>query len=96
VNTETGRVYELGEDLVQKLSPRFAEPHKQLVTAMSSVALDRPLTNDEFAAATDAARGERIVPISGDVAQRLRLGERELERRKKRRNAAKDSRRRNR
>jgi hypothetical protein len=90
VNTETGRVYELGGDLVQKLSPRFGFNGSELET------LDRPLTNDELAAATDAARGETIVPISDNVAQRLRLGERELERRKKRRNAAKDSRRRNR
>lgn len=54
-----------------------------------------PLSPDALEYELGVARGV-IVPVSDAVAQKVLLGERELERRKKRRGAAKASRKRNR
>jgi hypothetical protein len=112
VNTNTGRVYDLGDDVAEAVY----RPHEFLTKAaveqlrsfdhpdggdertnlLAGRALGRQLTHDEQAALADSVRGEPIVPVSGDVAQKVRLGARELERRRKRSKAARESRKRNR
>lgn len=83
MNADTGIAYELGEDLVgdkevgDKLSAEFF--HSQMEK------LDRALSPDEMAAAVDAARGDAIVRVDAAAAQRARLGDRELRRRRQRR-----------
>lgn len=83
MNADTGIAYDLGEDLIgeaeigDKLSADFF---------MAGIErIDRPLSPDEMAAAVDAAKGDAIVRVDAAAAQRARLGDRELRRRKQRR-----------
>lgn len=87
MNTDTGRLYEIGEDILGK-SP--------VLTSDMFMSVDRPLSQDEMAAALDVAKGQTVVEVSSEVAQRVKLGERELERRRRRNKAAKQARKRNR
>lgn len=56
----------------------------------------RVLTDDERAAVLAMRKGEAVVPVSPKVAHTMTLGQREAERRKRRRRAQKDARKRNR
>lgn len=94
MNANTGVAYDLGKDLVR--SGPLGEPIDATNYLDRFEALDRPATTDEMACAVDIAKGDPILAISQDAAQRLRLGERELERRARRRKAAKQARKRNR
>lgn len=82
MNAHDGHVYELGEDLLPDvpvgglLSEDFLE---KLSTA------ERALSSDELAAARDLAEGAPIVRVDPAAAQRARLGDRELRRRRQRR-----------
>jgi hypothetical protein len=81
MNTDTGRIYEPDE-------------YSQRLEAMASPDLLRNLTGEladqrEF---TEALTAGKIVEVSETVAQKVRLGERELERRDRRRKAAKHAR----
>lgn len=77
MNADTGIAYRLGEDIFEKVEVGERISFDTLP--------DRPLTAEEMAAAVDDARGEAIVRIEERAAQRLRLGDRELRRRKQRR-----------
>ena len=74
MNADTGIAYELGEDLIGA---------KDIGDKLSG--LSRPLSPDEMAAAVDAAKGDAIVRVDPAAAQRARLGDRELRRRRQRR-----------
>ena len=83
MNAETGQIYELGSDVFgdgeigQKL--KRDEVDAQLAD------LKRTLSTEEMAAAVDLARGDTIVRVGEEAAQRARLGDRELRRRRQRR-----------
>jgi hypothetical protein len=83
MNADTGVAYDLGFDLVgekevgDKLSAAFF--------AEGIERIGRPLSPDEMAAAVDAAKGDAIVRVDAAAAQRARLGDRELRRRRQRR-----------
>lgn len=83
MNADTGIAYDLGEDLIgdkeigDKLDAAFF--HSRIEE------LKRPLSPDEMAAAVDAAKGDAIVRVDAAAAQRARLGDRELRRRRQRR-----------
>jgi hypothetical protein len=82
MNVNDGHVYDLGADLIgdrkagEKLNDEFME---------RLAALDREATADELAAARDMAEGGTIVAVDAAAAQRARLGDRELRRRRQRR-----------
>lgn len=88
MNPYSGATYALGGDLV-------GEKYAFTPTALTERAmrLDRELTDDEQAACADPGP---LVMVSEEVAQKVKLGDRELSRRKKRRQQSRDSRRRNR
>lgn len=83
MNADTGIAYDLGEDLIgvkeigDKLDAAFFESRMEEIS--------RPLSPDEMAAAVDAAKGDAIVRVDAAAAQRARLGDRELRRRRQRR-----------
>jgi hypothetical protein len=83
MNAETGQVYDLGTDVFGEpdVGEMFAKA--QLDDALAKA--DRALTSDEMAAAVDIARGDPIVRVGEEAAQRARLGDRELRRRRQRR-----------
>lgn len=97
MNADTGRVYELGADLVQSSYTSFAPGESvwpsELALAAEDLPRDRVLTADEMAAIRDAGP---LVSVSQDVATQLRLGQRELDRRKRRRKASRQARKQNR
>lgn len=99
MNTDTGRLYELRRDLLDETGRRrdvtAGDPAlRSYVERFERIVGE--LTDDEAAAAQDLEAGATIVPVSDAVAQKVRLGERELERRVRRRRAAKQSRKRQR
>lgn len=83
MNADTGIAYTLGEDLIgdkeigDKLDAAFFHSRIEEV--------NRPLSPDEMAAAVDAAKGDAIVRVDAAAAQRARLGDKELRRRRQRR-----------
>lgn len=83
MNTETGQVYDLGTDVFPdgEIGEKLAK--KELEAALAKA--ERALTPDELAAAVDVAKGDTIVRVSEEAAQRARLGDRELRRRRQRR-----------
>ena len=85
MNTETGRLYPADE--YAERSARAERRERERARAKV----------DEHQAEFEAALAEgKIVPVSDAVAQQVRLGQRELERRSRRRKAAKAARKRNR
>lgn len=90
MNTNTGQVYELGLEAQARMG---AGP-----TAMFTALEDQSprFTDDERAAFRDSLRGDVIVPVSGRVAQTMKLGQREQTRRRRRRKAERQARRQNR
>jgi hypothetical protein len=93
MNTDTGRIYELRDPVYETLK-RSAPPGAPELRHHRA-AFERlvgELTADERAAALDLDAGATLVPVSEQVAQKVRLGERELERRTRRRSAAKAAR----
>jgi hypothetical protein len=83
VNTETGQLYSLYADSSQFLveaQHRGDEPTR----AEAEHRLGRKLESQEAAALEAVRRREQVVPISGRVAQQLKVGDRELKRRKRR------------
>lgn len=111
MNTDTGRLYQLGADLqdarrrgdldgalahLRDLEAHHPDEGDTRTNLAAAAALGRALTADEQAAIYEEAKGATIVAVSDQVAQKVRLGERELERRKRRRDAAKQARARNR
>lgn len=108
MNTDTGRIYEMGPDFdpvafYPVIGPGAdaafegaqSDTQEQLIAARIAD-LDRQLSADEVAAMRDMARGERVVRVSDAVAQTMLLGAREQKRRKRRRVAEKEARKRNR
>lgn len=88
MNTDTGQVYDLGEDLIGDAQLGDKLEKEKLMEAMQA-RLDgdppRAATPDELAAAVDLAKGDTIVHVGEEAAQRARLGDRELRRRRQRR-----------
>lgn len=92
MNTNTGAIYQLGDDLIESLpQPTFgADPvvleelHRAEVERKQEE-LRRELTGMEVAALADLAAGDPVVPVSPRVVQQMELGRRELERRARRR-----------
>lgn len=87
MNADTGAVYRIGTDLDQ---PDIYSPPPINGDLLGDLRLraetaGRPLSDEESAAAEAQARGEQIVRVSEQVVQRLRLGDRELRRRRQRR-----------
>lgn len=83
MNADTGMVYDLGTDLVPD-----GDAGDKLTKAMFMAGMEltkRQLSPDEMAAAVDLAKGDTIVRVSPEAAQRARLGDRELRRRRQRR-----------
>lgn len=83
---------ELGERQIPPGEPDRVREHADLAKR----ALGRDLKSDEIAALRDALRGDTIVPVSAQVAHTMRVGEREVGRRKRRRKAVRQARKRNR
>lgn len=83
MNAETGQIYDLGTDLFPdgEIGDKLAK--KAMEDALAK--MERPLTPDEMAAAVDVAKGDTIVRVGEEAAQRARLGDRELRRRRQRR-----------
>lgn len=92
MNTDTGRIYSgLSEPVVTAIAERNFEMLQE-----ESAALFQSMSVDEQEALLDARAGARIVPVSGEVAQQVQLGQRELQRRRRRAKAARQARKRNR
>lgn len=91
MNAETGATYFLGVDVFGEgaLGSPLAMPQEPAWGG-------RELSADESAAVTALRRGEPVVRVSEHVAQQVKLGQRELERRAKRRKASRTARKRNR
>jgi hypothetical protein len=85
MNTNSGVAYELGSDLTGEAV--LGEALKPLAPMLTELRDEqkRRATEDELAAAAAQAQGDTIVRISEEAAQKLKLGERELRRRKARR-----------
>jgi hypothetical protein len=83
MNAETGQVYDLGTDVFGEHDVGQMFDKAELDAAMAKA--DRALTADEMAAAVDIARGDPVVRVGEEAAQRARLGDRELRRRRQRR-----------
>jgi hypothetical protein len=83
MNADTGQVYDLGEDFTGFMSIGDKLSKELLDEKMGQ--MERALSSDEMAAAVEAARGDTIVRVSAEAAQRSRLGDRELRRRRQRR-----------
>jgi hypothetical protein len=63
---------------------------------MAQLYSGRPAETEELIAAREAELAGTLVPVDEPVVQKMRIAEREIERRKRRRKAAREARRRNR
>lgn len=105
MNTDNGQIYHLPRELVEKMDAE-PQPNFQITPRVMRQWADEHLEElqaaDEDLAAqmldlkADVERGARVVEVSAEVAHAQRLGQRELERRARRRKAAKQARKRNR
>lgn len=84
MNTNTGALYELGADVAPQITFPGDPLELEQLRAKAST-LERKLTSDEAAAIEALEKGDRLVAIDAQVVQKLRLGERELRRRRHRR-----------
>lgn len=94
MDLSTGRLYEIGADAQREgvnYLGQFPENVAQELEQLRTEGL-RSLTADEQAFIEDARAGKPLAMVSEQVAQKVRLGERELERRARRRQAAKKKR----
>jgi hypothetical protein len=82
MNADTGIAYDLGSDLVKDIPIGGMIPTERFEQVIGE---GRSLTPDEMAAAVDSAKGDTLVRVQAEAAQRARLGDRELRRRKQRR-----------
>lgn len=83
MNTDTGMIYDLGADIIGDRATGDKLQKAEMDAKLAK--LDRSLTSDEIAAAVDLAKGDTIVRVSAAAAQRARIGDRELRRRRQRR-----------
>jgi hypothetical protein len=83
MNTDTGQVYDLREEVIGDLEIGDKLAKQTMEAKMAE--LSGQLSCDEMAAAVDLAKGDTIVRVSPEAAQRARLGDRELRRRRQRR-----------
>lgn len=88
MNTNTGATYfvsqAFGEELAREEGRQLAVLEKLATTA------------DEMRAVEAVRAGDPVVPVSREVVQQVQLGQRELDRRRRRRKQSRDARRRNR
>jgi len=98
MNADTGRIYDLSELGIGEGGYRDPVMSAGQLDALAQLKMERgeALTQDELAACVDAARGDTIVAVSDQVAHTMRTGQREVDRRKRRRKAQRDGRKRNR
>lgn len=86
MNAETGQVYALREELTGDAEVGDRLDMEQFVAGMEALAAEqKPLTPEELAAAVDGAKGDPLIRVGEEAAQRARLGDRELRRRRQRR-----------
>lgn len=90
MNPYNGRVFDIGPDVMPQVAVGAPIPMDEFRSEV--VALGTSATDEEREAALQPA----LVAIAPEVAQQLRLGGRELARRKERRKAAKRARKANR
>lgn len=90
MDAHTGRIYELPDGFMP--DARIGDTIEQPDIAAEVLRLKQEAERR----ALDLSHVERLTLVSPEVAQRMKLGAREQERRRKRRKAGKDSRRRNR
>lgn len=83
MNADTGIVYDLNPELVKDIPVGGVIPTGRFEGFMATTG--QPLTPSELAAAVDSAKGDTLVRVRSEAAQRARLGDRELRRRKQRR-----------
>lgn len=91
MDPNTGEAFRLRHELVDEMREIVGD-RIDMDALRARVALLEDPTDDEV----EAAKREQLVAISEDVAHKLQLGARELERRKRRRQAEKRARKRNR
>lgn len=96
MNTDTGRIYDLDALGVRENELRHEYASLRRAPFEFSDPFEKLTAEDERTELLAAARLHKLVPVSGDVAHTMKLGQRELERRAKRRRAVKDARKRNR
>jgi hypothetical protein len=98
VNVGTGALYELRSEEEAAAAQRAMQANYAELTKLSAELREREQEPSEDLRELVAARmrGEGVVPVSGEVAQIVKLGTRERERRRKRSKAARDARKRNR
>lgn len=94
MNTETGRIYDVGT-LYSTREERRARD-RRLSSDQERFEREAAQLDEERRAFETEHRAGKVVPVSDQVAQQVRLGQRELERRTRRRKAAKQARKRNR
>lgn len=95
MNTNTGATYGLGEPVATYID--FAQTRGDQVNfAEAEHRAGRHLTPDERDAVAAVRSGDTVVAVAPRVAQAQQLGQRELERRRRRRQSAKQARKRNR
>lgn len=96
MNTNTGAIYTIGDDLAAVLpAPTFfpfaaadvVEDRAEELIEEKRQQLGRELAVDEVATLHDIAAGDPVVPVGPRVVQQMELGRRELERRNRRREA---------
>lgn len=84
MNTDTGRIHDLEDVLKPGAALRPGQPLEgDMLAEVDELEGEAKARLEELRAELDA--GEAVVGVSDDVVQRQRLGERELERRAKRR-----------
>lgn len=83
MNAHDGHVYDLGPEFTEKTQVGESLSVDGFVATLEK--LEREATPDEQAAARDLVEGAAIVRVDAAAAQRARLGDRELRRRRQRR-----------
>lgn len=89
MNTDTGRIYELGSETVAFFEPPITAAEERGADELRAEMRDKlaDLSGDDHDAVRDALLGETIVPVSPVVAQKMKIGDREFRRRQRRRKA---------
>lgn len=86
MNADTGQVYDLRDEVIGGAFIGDQLGKEEMQAGLERLfAEGEPATPDEMAAAVDAAKGDTIVRVGEEAAQRARLGDRELRRRRQRR-----------
>lgn len=82
MNADTGIVYDLSPKITEDIPVGGIIPTERFEQIIEA---GQPLSPSEMAAAVDSAKGDTLVRVRAEAAQRARLGDRELRRRKQRR-----------